>query len=164
MTRMAMTRLRIISGVRIMEQEQRSGDQNRGLGHSDSTTSHSHEQEWDEKCWASGHEVLSRVSSAQTQVHVSLSTRARPGHARGWHAHAHWTSSVTWAQAVSHTPSLYTTNTLSFLGNNCKMKCNWTFMCMMMNLTFQINWIILDKCNVLLKHLRLESCTKIIII
>ena len=83
MTRRAMTRLRITSGVRMMEQEQRSGDQNRGGGQSASTTSHSHEQEWAEKVCDSVHVVLSRVSPAQTQVHVSLSTRARPGHARG---------------------------------------------------------------------------------
>ena len=83
MTWIVMTRLRMISGVKMMEQEQRSGDQNRGRGQSVSTTSHSHEHEWDEKLWDSGHVVLSRVSSAQTQVHVSLSTRARPGHARG---------------------------------------------------------------------------------
>ena len=107
----------MISGVKAMEQEQRSGDQNRGPGQSASTASHSQPHEWTEKLCDSGHVVLTRVSSAHVHVHVSLSTRARPGHARGRQAHAHMTSSVTRAQVVSHTPSLYSTNTLSFLHN-----------------------------------------------
>ena len=121
------------SGVRRGRlQAQEAGDQTRGHTHEDTRVSaHSHAHECSENTWRAPQSrvALSRAAMSQVQVQVALSTVARPGQARPRHPQPQLTSSTTWSQASSHTPSLYSTTTLQSGAQyqNAFLKGFWQF-------------------------------------